>query len=209
MARDYDLTTEDIRAAVLHLLQLAAAFEGTPVEVEDDDAEATLVKVVHELAAHRGAYLEIVAQRLAVELAAPLADLYRKFQADHEATAFDLTDQVKQLFEAHGIGLTERGLDVLIVDRQDIKEKLGPVQCAAETLATALGIGSRSIFKRKAKDPFVLTPVAFSRHVSKLGLLKYVLTLFGPLDENLEKTLRDWMLKPPVPSKAPASNEPG
>lgn len=192
MARDYDLTTDEIRAAVLHLLQLAACYEGTPPDAEDDAAEAALIKAVDALLAHRGARLDALYQRLAVDLARPLADIYRNFQADQEATAFDLTEQITKLFEAHGLGVNEHGLDVLVVDRQDINERLGPVQCAAETLAKTLGIGSRSIFKRKADAPFALTPTAFSRHVSKRGMLKYVLMVFGLTPEDTESVLRAW-----------------
>jgi hypothetical protein len=43
-------------------------------------------------------------------------------------------------------------------------------------------------------------PTAFSRHVSKVGLLKYVLSVFGPLDDDVETTLREWLLKQRVPT---------
>lgn len=200
MARDADLTTEEIRAAVLHLLQLAACYEGTPSDAEDDAAERTLTNVVDELMAHRNAHLDALYQGMAVALAAPLADLYRKFQADELATAFDLTEQVEQLFNAHGLGVNEHGLDVLVVDREEIVARRGPIQCAAETLARTMGIGSRSIFKRKAEGPaLALTPTAFSRHVSKLGLLKYALSLFGPLDARDENAVCEWMHKRRLP----------
>lgn len=85
---------------------------------------------------------------------------------------------------------------MLVVDREEIVARRGPIQCAAETLARTMGIGSRSIFKRKAEGPsLALTPTAFSRHVSKLGLLKYALSLFGPLDAHDENAVREWMHK--------------
>jgi len=48
---------------------------------------------------------------------------------------------------------------------------------------------------RPKAPSLALTPTAFSRHVSKLGLLKYALSLFGPLDAHDENAVREWMHK--------------
>lgn len=191
MARD--LKTDELHEAVFHLMRLAACYEGSGDEGEDPIAEAKLVEVVGALEVHRHDYLETAFQRLVVELASQLAGLYRRYNEDTDATKDDLRAQVTSLFRQFSLGLEDEDLESLVVTHEEIIEQRGPTQCAAEVLSKIMGFTWRSVYSWKKPDPPILTPTAFSRHVTDTGLLRYMLTLFGFMKDEADPVIHDWM----------------
>jgi PAS domain-containing protein len=150
------LSIEDVRTAVLHLVELAAAYEGRGVEVDeppgiDADDTKTLREVVSALKAHRAAQ-RLRQRNAALRLLSDiLGDAYRNFAGNGQLTAGDLQDWVGGILRLLGVTPTDAELDDLVIDRELRPETYTPRKPVPKK--TAQGDGDRNPALRQLEHP--------------------------------------------------------
>ncbi len=162
---DTSLLVEEVRLAVLHLVELAAAFEGRGLQLDEavealDDDVRVLREVTDALLRHRREQCVRRRDAWLPPLSRGLEEAYRAFRRDDSRTAFELQEVILRGLEAVGITPSETELDVLVMERdletadnmEDGTEQSisigtvgGPAAAAKEALSETAGRSSRSI----------------------------------------------------------------
>lgn len=189
MARDF--STDELREAILHLVHLAACYEGRQPDVQDERSHRKFAEIVAVVAPDLARTQQDALRSVTVDLTNRLGELYRDHKLDSHASAYDLEQRVKDLFQEYKIEVTEDGLDELVPSQEEITEAGGPMDCARSAVATVFGVQMRSIANWKAENPLVLPPLAFSRRMGRTGIIRYVLSsLLGFTTEETKQVLR-------------------
>jgi hypothetical protein len=180
---------DDVRTAVLHLVELAAAFEGRgfplahvpgknanvyraagfdingPAETFDADL-ACLMDVVHRLLRHRADQRRLQRNGIIEAAAHHFADLYRQFKESAEPDISKLETMLAEASARLGIELTEDDYVALAPDEDDIRAAGGPADAAREALHAAVGLSPRMLSEIKREPrPFDVFRRAFGRAV--------------------------------------------
>lgn len=174
---------QDVRTAVLHLVELAAAYESRGIEValphaaNDADRRAfakveaddrrTLEKVVELLLKHlKRSRLE---QRNAI-IGAQIHALSEVYRDGTNLSAADLQKNIIDLLGLWKIEPTDEQLDELVKLRDgetgSIKELGGPIDAAKNALAKSVGLSEGTVASVRRRTPFMPLPrIAFGHWV--------------------------------------------
>ncbi|MCC6898747.1 MAG: hypothetical protein IT377_07215 [Polyangiaceae bacterium] len=166
------LTREDIRAALLHLAELAVAFEGGGIEVVapdtaldlpavDEEAMGCLRELVAQLTKHRERQLERQRQRVAVALHDGLEAVYEQLKGSPE---MEIDEALAALISKQGFHPFQADINDLVPDQEELKG--GPAMGAAKVLSQFVGREWRSLFNyRKQRASLELCRTAWRRWV--------------------------------------------
>lgn len=172
-------SVEDVRDAVLHLLDLAACFEHRPTDAQDRAAESALRQATQVLLAHRRR-CEATAERSgSAYLARWVAVEYERFCGDEQVTLDELEKRIRWLFAEQGIGLTAGQTTALVVSRAQIHEHGGPIQAACENVGILFQVRERQMFNRLVQDALPFEFTGYKDKKSGRAMLAYVLALLG------------------------------
>jgi hypothetical protein len=140
------VTVEEVRTAVLHFIELAAAFEGRGLDTNlsggpfsevleslgwdahtqpESFAEdrRCLAAVVHALLHHRRQQRIRQRNGLLEGLVFSLSEIYRSYNDDTDTRAPDLKESVRNAFDTVGITVNDSELDQLILERVESDEE--------------------------------------------------------------------------------------
>lgn len=99
-------------------------------------------------------------------------------------------ERMVAIFEAHGLGLTEAGLDELDVDADEIRERKGPRNAAAEIVGKVMETSPRQMFYRQKQNLPALMPMAYGTRPGRYGLLRFGLQLLGVPSDTIESVIQ-------------------
>jgi hypothetical protein len=185
-------TKAEVRAALLHLVEVAACFE----RAEDHEGDREAVRLLSEAVAlagkHRQARAQEEAQTLLVGLAGQLADLYREVQSGQIPHANALDDRLVDLFDAHhlalhapdaiGEGAAAPALDELSLTADEIGDAGGPTDAAMKALSRVSLRGKRTLYLWKKGHPLAVAPTAFNLRLGREGMRRYIETLLDDVE---------------------------
>lgn len=205
------LTRESVRTAVLHLIELAAAYEGRgtdlePVPGKDDDVfrhfgrepspqpaahdddTACLEVVVRELLRHRQHQRLLQRNAIVDRLVVELASMFRAFKND-ELTHAQI-DERMQLISAGLCLEVGAHFDYLTPEKSEITEVGGPVEAAKEAIRGMVNLGKTRISEIR-KDPPLLDDACrpFGRWVTRRQRLAYVQDVHADVLRQTENVL--------------------
>jgi hypothetical protein len=183
-------TAETVRTALLHLAELAAAYETRGIDVADpdnsDDDTATLTRVTALLLKHREHQRRRQRNAILGMLLRAVGEEYRTVAANEELTAFDVGEKLRATLRLFGVEPTEDELNELVIPRDrttgvdpneldeiTIKESGGPAEAAKQALArtTGLSMGTLSEAKRYQGSP---NRTAFGRWITPIARDAYL-----------------------------------
>jgi hypothetical protein len=186
---------DDVRAALLHIAEVAAAFEGRGLDVRarrstDSDvallAGVTLLAQKH-LAEQRRSQRNALLKMIMGEAAAKMAG-YRKERLE----SYALEQGMRASLRALGFSPTQAELETLVPDDADldpnnrdpesVKALRGPSEAAKHGLARAVGLSTGTIAEAKRRDDRVLRS-SFGRVVSPMSRRDYLIELSNLADE--------------------------
>ena len=179
---------EDIRAALLHLMQVAFC-HAKRGEREDQDADRLLEKVVEAAKSHREHHLAQAKASTSVAIMDKVAALFEAMRKDPQSVE-NVQDSMVAIFGAHGLILTEAGLDELVVGVGEIIERNGPRNAAAEIVGEVMCASPRQMFYRQKQNLPALTPMAYGTRPGRHGLLRFGLQLIGVPSANIESIVQ-------------------
>lgn len=183
------MTTQDVRTALLHLTELAAAYEGRgmggPVREGDrpevmehlgwtvqgeesfDGDLKCLEEVVHKLLRHRGKQREQQRNALLQGLSLIFWAVYRAHQAE-DRTALNLQERVQAIAQAFRVAVTDGDLDELVMSQEEIRDNRGASESAIIGLnkVVKLSLGRIGLFKGAA-NPLNAARRCFGRFVPR------------------------------------------
>jgi hypothetical protein len=168
-------TIDEIRTAALHLLELAAAYEGRGVVVAEGGSEdpGTLAKAVGVLLTHRAEQRRRQRDAVVASLTTAVSEDYRNFGDDESKPALWLWERALGLCNELGLKATDSELGALVIDRKSddrirplLKDKgtPGPVVTAEATLAEAIGLSERTVATARANSRRRDTSTLVARH---------------------------------------------
>jgi hypothetical protein len=170
---DKGLTPEAVRTAALHLLELAAAFEGRGMIVGNAgaDDQAALAEAVRALLGHRAGQRRRQRDGTLASLVRAISEDYRHFLRNENESALWLQERVTELSRQLGFQLNDGDLDALVVERSSDDElaitggiNQGPVVTAEKALAKAVNRSERTIAKARSAAQGLHPSVLFVRH---------------------------------------------
>lgn len=179
------LPPEQVAAACLHLLRLAAAHaqhgvafmfadtEGLHEQEPDSASLDVMAEVTKILLIDRDRLREKAARALVGQLHGPLVPLFKAAQADPEAME-NLEDTVEQRLRELGYVMSPDALAAFRIDHQFIRDQGGPSDAAAQCLGrAALEISKRRVSdaRKAGKIRPVLGPL--NRYVSLRNVRSY------------------------------------
>ena len=172
----------DVRAAVLHLLDVAAC-HGEKGQEPDAQADSLLRQVVDLLSAHQRRRDKDAHRAHVVKLAEELQAMYERYKRSAAATAVDLRQEIAEFF--NGIlhmEISDEALAALAVSRAEISAYGGSADAAKRGVALALGLGegARAIKKWNAANVEVIPPTAYGLRTSTEDLVTYFLSGLEP-----------------------------
>jgi hypothetical protein len=187
------LPPEDVRAALVHFTELAAAFEGRGYDLSFSTDEADLVlgdqwkttmhwdpqedekalrEVTNCLLAHLRKQRLVQRSGLFERLLAMLSDAYR----EHKAGTLDarhLFERVRHSCTSICLDLPDEQLELLASPTPEAL-RMGPVEAAKEAIAKLGVIGTRTLGSYRAQsDPFRTVRSAFGRFISMAHTAAY------------------------------------
>jgi hypothetical protein len=158
-------------------------------EREDQDADRLLEKVVEAAKSHRQRWLSQVEASESVVIMDEVAALFEEI-SKAPLSGQEAEERTEAIFGAHGLGLTEAGLDELDVDADEIIERKGPRNAAAEIVGKVMETSPRQMFYRQKQNLPALTPMAYGTRPGRHGLLRFGLQLIGVPSANIESIVQ-------------------
>ncbi len=197
--KDSGLRTEDVRLAVLHFVELAAAAEergfvmGETWSTGDEDVRV-LSDVVARLLKHRSGQRERQRNAICDLLLDDLAGLYRAVDGT-DGNSCPSREDIAEVVRRVPVRATEDEIDKLVIkrnadadaDERTITALRGPVEAAKEAVASLVGRSSRTLSTWRSRGLRVAARHAFDRWVAPAVAVKYV----GDVHRWYEQALAD------------------
>lgn len=158
-------------------------------EREDQDADRLLEKVVEAVSSHRRRRLSQVEASTSVSIMDEVATLFEETSRT-PLSGQEAEERMEAIFGAHGLGLTEAGLEKLDVDADEIIKLKGPRNAAAEIVGKVMETSPRQMFYRQKQNFPTLTPVAYGSRPGRRGLLRFALEVLGVPSANIESVIQ-------------------
>ncbi len=184
---------EALRAAIIHLLDLAACWENRG-DRDDDAASAVLTEVVDRLLSSLADQRNRAALARARDLIDDLSNVYTSTRA-LGTTAYVQQQQVSVTLAAHGIEATNARLDAAVLTSEEIKDEMGPVLAASKVVASLLAVPERTIHdqRRRSRARKLTGPpmTGWNLRMGRFGLVRYALRVLRVAPELVEIILRE------------------